>query len=123
MPTVEWKEFGKCYRVSNYGVVQSNHSGEWKDKKLKKSKSDKYGGFYLTFCMNDKHIRLHRFMVETFIGPIPKGYVVDHLDGDRENCAIWNLEVKTQKENVRNIIDRGNFYLFGKKYERSQSPI
>lgn len=116
IPDFEWREFGTCYRVSNYGTVQSKATGKWVTKKLKKSKTDYRGGFYMTFCVSGgRHIRLHRFMWETFKGPIPKGLVIDHLDGDRENCAIWNLEAKTQKKNIENLIQRGNFKGFRKK--------
>lgn len=33
-------------------------------------------------------------------GPIPKGYVVRHLDGDALNCAIHNLECISRAENM-----------------------
>ncbi len=120
MPEV-WKLFGKnnCYRISNAGVVQSRYrtnkvlTNTWADKKLKKSKTDARGGFYMTFSLTTGHVRLHTFMWETFRGPRTKGMVINHIDGDRTNCAIWNLEEITQKENVENLIKRGNFKLFG----------
>jgi len=43
---------------------------------------------------------LHRMLVETFIGPIKKGYVVNHIDGDVSNNSLCNLEVVSQRENV-----------------------
>lgn len=36
-------------------------------------------------------------------GRVPEGYVVDHLDGDCLNNAIWNLEVKDYPTNHRNM--------------------
>lgn len=118
MLPLEWKEFGTCYRVSNSGIVQSKaKSDEWFNKKLKKSKTDQHGGYYMTFCMTGTHVRLHRFMWETFKGPIPPKMVINHIDGDRENNAIWNLECVTQSENMKNLIARGNFRGFRRKSE------
>lgn len=113
-----FKLFGNCYRVSSLGYVESNHSGEWKVKKVKKSKSDSRGGFYLTISLSKGHKRVHHLMWEVFKGPRKKGYVINHIDGDRENNSIDNLEEVTQKENIKNLIDRGNFKPFGKCYER-----
>jgi hypothetical protein len=110
-----WKEFGNLYRVSESGIVQSRFSGEWKDKKLKKSKTDQNGGFYLTFSFGRRHVRLHIFMWEMFKGPRKAGHVINHIDGDRTNCAIWNLEEVTQKENIQNLIQRGKFRGYYKK--------
>lgn len=110
-----WKEFWGLYRASECGRIQSNFSGEWKDKKLKKSKTDKNGGFYMTFSFGRGHIRLHCFMWELFRGPRRPGFVINHIDGNRENNAIWNLEEVTQKENIKNLRDRGNFKGFVKK--------
>lgn len=111
------------YRVSNLGKVQTKFIkmskgapllGEWRDKKLKKSKTDKHGGYYLTFSYGSNQVRLHLFMWEFFKGPRTKGLVINHKDGDRDNCAIDNLEEITQKENIKNLRMRGNFRAFGK---------
>ena len=42
---------------------------------------------------------VHRLVVETFIGEIPKGYEINHIDGDKANNIINNLEIVTRKEN------------------------
>lgn len=104
---VTWKHFGKHYRISSLGVVESKFSGEWVVKKLKKSKTDQHGGYYMSFSMDGSHIRVHTFMWEMFMGPRQKGFVINHKDGVRENCALSNLEEVTQKENVHNMMARG----------------
>lgn len=88
--------------------------GEWRDKVLKKSKTDSNGGFYLTFNYSGRHVRLHIFMWEVFKGPRIKGMVINHIDGNRMNCAIDNLEEVSQKENIRNLRMRGNHVLWGR---------
>lgn len=49
-----------------------------------------------------KAINVHRVIWEIFNGPIPKGMVIDHLDGNPLNNCISNLECKTQKHNSQN---------------------
>lgn len=114
---MEWVEFGKWYRISKCGIVQSKFSGGWKNLKRKKSKTDQFGGFYITVSCMNRHHRVHLLMWDLWKGPRRKGYVINHKDGDRENCALDNLEEITQKENIQNVIQRGKFKLFGKPYE------
>lgn len=111
-----WKEFWDKYQVSETGIVMSRHSGLWKTLKQKKSKSDKHGGFYLTVSLPGGHKKLHHLVWECFKGPRRKGYVINHIDGNRMNCALSNLEEITQKANIANVIARNNFKLFGKPY-------
>lgn len=62
-------------------------------------------------------------MWEVWKGPRKSGTVINHIDGDRSNNSIDNLEEITQKENIENLIKRGKFKLFGKKYVRVQEGM
>ena len=44
---------------------------------------------------------VHRLVVETFIGSIPPGYNVDHVNGIKSDNRLSNLEVVTIAENQR----------------------
>jgi hypothetical protein len=46
--------------------------------------------------------KVHRVIWSLFNGEIPKGFIVDHLDGDSKNNLISNLALKTIAENSRN---------------------
>lgn len=46
-----------------------------------------------------KNMRVHRLVVMTWIGPIPDGMQVNHLDGDKQNCRVENLQICTAMEN------------------------
>lgn len=37
--------------------------------------------------------RINRLVWETFVGPIPKGYDVHHIDGNRKNNSLENLSL------------------------------
>ena len=52
--------------------------------------------------LNRKTINVHRIIWELIYGDIPKGMVIDHLDGNPLNNNIRNLKCKTQKHNSQN---------------------
>jgi hypothetical protein len=48
----------------------------------------------------DKRTFAHRLMYERWIGPIPKGKVIDHLCRVRHCLNPWHLEAVTDRENI-----------------------
>jgi hypothetical protein len=55
----------------------------------------------------NRFVLLHRWIWKIWNGPIPKGHIIIFKDGNKQNCAIENLEIITMKENVlRNSIER-----------------
>jgi len=74
---------------------------------------------------------IHRAIYETFVGEIPEGYEIDHINTIRDDNRVENLRAVTKKENHNNPLTRqhkseskkGNRYAlnkpqseFGKKY-------
>lgn len=57
------------------------------------SKSAGYG--------NPQQTLVHRFVWEYFNGHIPGNMCIDHIDGDRHNNKLENLQLMTSKENTR----------------------
>ena len=51
----------------------------------------KHKGYTLVTTPRGREYK-HRVVWEAHHGPIPKGYAVIFLDGDRENCALDNLD-------------------------------
>ena len=92
--------FSKYYLASICGKILSLKRREKKVLKLIKRR-DGYLTFY--FCENNKkrHYYIHRFVFECFKGAIPKGMETDHVDGDKKNNSISNLQLLTKKENIR----------------------
>lgn len=58
--------------------------------------------FYLTvqgyYHSPKDNIKMHRYVWECERGPIPEGYIVHHIDHDKTNNAIENLEIMTHGE-------------------------
>ena len=91
------------YEVSSLGNVRRRVGG--KGARLGKSLRRfvaSTGYYVVNVCVHGKPgVRyVHRLMVEGFIGPIGDGLQVNHLDGNKLNVCIDNLEVVTQAENA-----------------------
>lgn len=48
-----------------------------------------------------KQIATHRLVWESFISPIDKGMVIDHINENKLDNRITNLQMITQGENIR----------------------
>lgn len=104
-----WKQindFEGLYEVSNYGRVRSLKFGKVKMMKLVKRK--KRGYLHVSLYKNGKMktYTVHRLVWIAFNGPIPDGYELDHIDGDKTNSNLNNLRCVTHKENCNNPITR-----------------
>jgi len=54
-----------------------------------------------------RRVRLHRAMLEAFVGPRLKGYEARHLDSDKLNNHIRNLAWGTKAENGADVAQSG----------------
>lgn len=108
-----WKDidgFAGYYEISNYGRVKSlpktmgnpNHLSKIK---ILKPKIDKYGYACVKLCSQIekgkiKYVTIHRLVAKAFI-PNPNNLkTVNHLDGNKQNNLIRNLEWCSHKENI-----------------------
>ena len=63
---------------------------------------------YLRITIRNKQYSIHRLMWETFNEPIPEGYYIDHIDGNKSNNALSNLRLVTQSDNMKNAMKNGH---------------
>lgn len=66
----------------------------------------KYGkdkdGYYRVVLCNDSqkyYVKVHTLVVQQFIGDIPFGMIINHIDGDKHNNNVENLEIVSVKRN------------------------
>lgn len=104
---------GWPYEVSSFGRVRRTASG------MGATAGRFLGGGtagnrvkYPTVMLADKGRRKtayrHRLVAEAFLGPIPDGMEVDHLDGNPLNCRLSNLCIKTPSANIQGAVARGH---------------
>lgn len=106
------------YSISKDGRVYS-HS------RNKLLKLDTQHGCYRkspTYCrvrIDKKKCRVHQLVLDTFVGPKPKGWVVNHKDGDKQNNHVDNLEYVTSSYNQNHALICG---LFGDRKAQMSLP-
>jgi len=99
----------KNYIVTSTGYVISNK--QYKPRILRPQKaSQSKKGYYQIRLFNKEYPKgrlqyLHRLVYESFVGEIPKGKEIDHIDGDTTNNDISNLQLLGPRENKLKGID------------------
>ena len=115
-----WKdieEFKGLYQVSNLGQIRSiDRITEYKTgaKRLTKGVvlsigKNKLGYSQVGLSKNDKCYsrRVHRLVAQAFI-PNPNRYKeINHIDGNKQNNNVGNLEWCNRKQNIRHAINNG----------------
>ena len=87
------------YSITKDGRVWSNRYKRW----LKPHHSNGYPIIGL-----DQHTyRVHRLVLETFVGRCPKGMECRHLNGNRADLRLLNLCWGTRSENAHDAIKHG----------------
>jgi hypothetical protein len=65
----------------------------------------------------------HRVVYSYFKGEIPDGLVINHIDGNRKNNNLSNLEAVTQKENIMHGMFVTRKVLYGERHPRTHLTV
>lgn len=101
-----WKDYIYNYQVSNLG----NFRNKVNNRLLKQRVSET--GYYV-ICIslgsrnNKKTIRVHKAIAEAFIPNPENKPQVNHIDGNKLNNCVNNLEWVTASENIQHAFDNG----------------
>lgn len=103
--------FGNKYQVSDTGMVQNKNTGQILKPILK---SDGYLAVNLSHRNKAKMVFVHRLVAEAFI-PNPKNLpVVNHIDGNKANPCVANLEWVSFSENSHHAYRTGLSHVLDK---------
>ena len=94
------------YLISDHGHILSYKRGDWR---YLNPYLGKNGYLYVNLRANNITIRryIHRLVAETFIPNSENKPVVNHIDGDKTNNFVSNLEWCTDKENSKHAYALG----------------
>lgn len=109
----EWRDIKGYpgYQISNYGRVRSftNNRHGFTDRPHILKTDINSNGYERVFLGSNNRFFVHVLVAEAFI-PNPNDYpIVMHMDDDRLNNHVDNLEWGTQSINIRDAIQRGRF--------------
>lgn len=100
----EIKNYEGLYTISNKGVIRSLYTG-----KIIKQYLNRYGYYQVRLYKNNKprNCTVHRLVAETFIPNIHNAESVNHIDGNKTNNKVENLEWCSSGENFRKAYHAG----------------
>jgi hypothetical protein len=115
LPVVGYEDY---YEVRNLGRIKShnrkvnckNNSTSIRFGKILKPQVDrKWGGLNVILCnpFGQKRSKIHRLVAIAFIPNPQNKPEVNHIDGDRFNNCVSNLEWVTSSENKQHAYDTG----------------
>lgn len=92
------------YSASNYGRIRNDGTG-----RIMHVYPGTRGYLALTLRRDNKQTTqmVHRLVAEAFLGGPHPGLDVNHIDGNKTNNYIENLEWCTREENVRHAVRTG----------------
>lgn len=99
-----WKDipnYEGLYQVSNFGNVRNKY------KKI--SQFNNKGYLCVSLYKNNKksNLRVHRLVAQAFIENKNNKKEVNHIDGNKHNNCVCNLEWVTSKENKEHAVEIG----------------
>lgn len=102
----EWRDiFGYegVYQVSNLGRVKRLVGYQAKTERIIKPriKNSGYEFVSLQYKRAKRNFYVHRLVARAFIGECPRGIDVNHINGNKKDNHIGNLEYVTRVENMK----------------------
>ena len=96
------KDYEGLYQASNLGRIKSKH-------KILKQILRKDGYYFVNLSKNGKikPIKVHRIIAQTFVNNKNDYNIINHIDGNKQNNKVSNLEWCTQSHNIKEAYRMG----------------
>jgi hypothetical protein len=134
----EWKDlpgFNNKYQVSNLGnvrtvdrVCRTHKGGSYKrEGKLLKPTINNCGYYHVNLWSNEKNkgqnLRVHILVAMAFLNHEPCGMkvVVDHIDSNKLNNRVDNLQLTTQRANSSKSLRKTSSKYIGVSFDKSRN--
>lgn len=123
---VDIKDYDGRYKIGSKGTVigvSRSKDNRYNNKQwILKQYEDKNGYMYVTLQKDKKRktIKVHRLVGEHFIPNLENKRTINHIDGNKHNNTVENLEWATYKENQQHAIRTG---LWNKEYLKSKRKV
>lgn len=126
------KDYEGLYEVSNFGKVRncrsySPHTTSNKTKfgKLKTQRENNCGYLRVRISKNckGKDLFVHRLVAETFLEKQEGKSVVNHIDCDKKNNHVSNLEWVSTSENMKHAYQNGLINMYSEKRKESMAKV
>lgn len=98
----QWKSIPgySNYQASSFGRIKNRRTGYIF---FRRTKTNRYWHCEL----NGKDFLIHRLILLAFVGPAPKGKEGNHINGNRYDNHLWNLEYISPYKNIYHAGKRG----------------
>lgn len=118
------KQFAQHFEHKKYFATSDGEVISFKGRNPKFITQCKHGRGYTQFQASlgtgkyTKSFLTHRFVYECFYGEIPEGMQIHHIDHDKQNNALDNLQMVTDEENklMAKLASRKTGGLMHKRY-------
>ena len=99
------KGYDNVYTIDTEGNVYRNH-------KLMKPYDNGIGYIQVKLRRNGKRFNryIHRLVWKTFKGPIPECYEINHIDHNKSNNSLKNLELVTHSDNLKKAVKKHGYF-------------
>lgn len=97
---------GIDFNVGNKGTIQVVGSKKGKFIKTLTEFSESGGREDSKYSVTHGQL-VHRLVATAWIGEIEKGLTVNHIDGNKKNNEVTNLEIISHKENIQHAWENG----------------